>query len=140
MVSCFAAAQYIYKVDIQVMMTETNEETGQVEAEELAFLKTVPGYVYPYLEGGIRGMGTGERFDEKYANTDYLRIKTSLELDKSWRVTNIRKKRGGQVVYQEQITGLPTVYNVDGSAPLANPLTGNIDEWVSTLSRSEIQA
>lgn len=140
MVSCFAAAMYIYKVDILEMTQILNEETGQVEAEELQFLKTVNAYVYPYLEGGIRGMGTGERFDEKYSNTDYLRLKSSIELDKRWRVTNIRKKKNGMVVYQEGTNGTPTIYNVDGSAPIANTLTGNIDEWLTTLSRSEIQA
>lgn len=140
MVSCLAAAMYVHKVDIMVMNVVNNPETGQTEAEELVFLKSVPGYVYPYLEGGIRGMGATERFDERYANSEFLRVKTSQELEKGWRVTNIRNKKTGKIVFQEETTGAPTVYNVDGSAPITNVLTGNIDEWVNTLSRSEIQA
>jgi hypothetical protein len=140
MVSCLAAAMYVFKVDIMEDTEEYNEELGTPVSQGFTKLKTVRGYVFPYLDGGVRGAGTTERFGEEYVNLDYLRIKTSVELSKRWRVTNIRNAKTGRVVYQEQIGGDPTVYQVDGSAPIVNTLTGNVDEWLSTLSRAEVQA
>ncbi len=139
MVSCLAAAAYIFKVDIWVQNDIINEETGESESEWV-FDRTVNAYVFPYLDGGIRGAGTNERFTEYYWNDEFLRIKTSKELSKRWRITNIRNKKTGKVIYQEQITGVPTVYNVNGSAPVVNPLTGGIDEWLSTMERAQVQA
>lgn len=139
MVSCLAAAAYIFKVDVMVENDVINDETGESESHWVID-DTVNAYVFPYLDGGIRGAGTNERFTEYYWNDEFLRIKTSKELSKRWRITNIRNKKTGKVIYQEQITGAPTVYNVSGSAPVVNPVTGGIDEWLSTMERAQVQA
>ena len=138
MVSCIAAAAYIFFADVLVAEDEQNEETGESESHWV-FDHTVKCYVFPYLDGGIRGAGTNERYTEYYWNDEFLRIKTSLELDKSWRITNIRRRKNGKVIYQEELDGAPTVYNINGSAPVINPLTGNADEWLSTMERAQIQ-
>lgn len=138
MVSCLAAAAYIFKADVMIENDIINDETGESESHwELDH--TVNCYVFPYLDGGIRGAGTNERYTEYYWNDEFLRIKTSKELSKRWRITNIRNKKTGVIIYQEQITGDATVYNVNGSAPVVNPLTGNIDEWLSTMERAQVQ-
>ncbi len=139
MVSCLASAAYIYIVDILEDTEEFNEELNIPVSLGYTKLKQIRAFVYPYLDGGVRGAGTTERFSEKYVNLDYLRIKSTKELSKRWRISNIRNARTGLVVYQEGIDGPPSVYQVDGSAPIANPLCGGIIEWLSTLSRAEVQ-
>jgi|SRR6478752_230021 len=128
------------------MIADIYEESGTIDPETMEYersyvlkKKDVKCYVFPYLDGGIRGAGTTERYTERYANDEFLRIKTSEELRKDWRVANIRNRQG-KLIYQEQLTGDPTVYNVQGSAPIVNPLTGGVDEWLSTMERAEIQA
>lgn len=138
MFSCLAAALYIHRVDIWEQDNEINPETNEIE-RTWKFLKSVDAYVFPYLEGGLRGMGTTEVFNERYTNSDFLRMKSLEEMDKRWRVTNIRNTNG-VVIYQEHINFQPTVYNIDGSAPRSNPLTGEVDEWITALSRPEVQS
>lgn len=139
MVSCLAAASYVMIADIYEESGTIDPETMEYERSYVLKKKDVKCYVFPYLDGGIRGAGTTERYTERYANDEFLRIKTSEELRKDWRVANIRNRQG-KLIYQEQLTGDPTVYNVQGSAPIVNPLTGGVDEWLSTMERAEIQA
>lgn len=137
--SCLASLMYIFNVDVHTQDTVINPDTNETE-RTWKYLKTIRAYVFPYLEGGLRGMGTSESFGDRYINSDYLRVKTSEELDKRWRITNIRNAETGKVIYQEHVNGDPTIYNVDGSIPVVNPLSGEIDEWVTSISRAEIQA
>lgn len=137
MASCLAAGIYMMRADILTQVTIRNEETGETERSWEPGQKNVPCYAIPYLEGGARMTGMSETFAERYANNDYLRIKTANKLDKRNRVTNIRNKKN-QVLYYGS-DGKPTVYNVDGSAPIVNPLTEEPSEWMTTLSRAEIQ-
>lgn len=136
--SCIAGAFYTCKVDIFEENTSLNEETNETELS-WTFLKTIRAYVFPYIAGGLRGMGSNETFGERYANTDFLRLKSSTELDKRWRVSNIRNAKTNKLIYREHIDGPATVYNVDGSAPTENPLNGEIIEWLTTLRRAEVQ-
>lgn len=138
MVSCLAAANYVMIADIYEETGEINPETLEWERKYVLKESNVKCYVFPYLDGGVRGAGTTERYTERYANDEFLRIKTSRELRKDWRVTNIRSNKG-HLIYQELLDGAPTIYNVMGSAPVVNPLTGGVDEWLSTMERAEIQ-
>lgn len=53
-------------------------------------------------------------------------------------VTNIRDKRTGRVLWTEQDTGVPTTFQVQGVTPLFDPF-GRMREWISVLTRAEIQ-
>lgn len=142
MVSCLAASQYTMLVDILDQVTVTDPETNEKKRSWIK-LKTIPCYVYPYLDGGIKGAGTTEKFNDIYANSDYARIRTSTQLNKRYRLANVRSKRGGVVVFADlevDPTGKTgTVFNVDGSSPMINDLTGRPNEFISTLSRADVR-
>jgi hypothetical protein len=54
-------------------------------------------------------------------------------------ITNIRMtNRPDQVLWIEEETGLPTVFQVGGVTPVIDPF-GKLREWVSVLTRAEIQ-
>ena len=136
---CLAASIYIYKIDVLKQVTVSDPDTRETIRTWEPF-KTVKAYVFPYIAGGLRGMGAHEVFEDRYSNSDFVRVKTQHELDKRWRITNIRLAKNGKVIFQENIDGPPTIYNVDGSAPIVNHLGGGIvDEWLTTLSRAEVQ-
>lgn len=82
-----------------------------------------------------------ERFNtDEYLSTDFIRLKTKGPLSKSYRVTNIRTARTEIPVWvEEELDWGPTIFNVDGSAPVPNLLTGEADEFVSILSRAQTQ-
>lgn len=103
--------------------------------------KDVPCLAQSFVNGGIKGGGTIERFDtDEYKSTDYVRFKTKRPLSKSQRITNIRSRMTKEPVWiEEELDLSPTIFNVDGCAPTTNPFTGEAEEFVSTLSRAQTQ-
>src|SRR6188508_45101 len=116
MPSCLVSAMYVMRSDIWIQVNVINPETNETERSWTAGQKDVPCYAVPYLEGGARMTGMSETFAKRYANNDYLRIKTANKLDKRYRIANIRNKKGKILYYGSD--GIGTVYNVDGSAPI----------------------
>jgi len=118
-----------------------DESSGSMETSWVKLTENVPCLVRPFVNGGIKGNGTMEKFDtESYLSTDYVRLKTQLALTKSQRVTNIRSAQTGQVIWaEEELDEGPTIFNVDGCAPVPNALSGAIEEFVAILSRAQTQ-
>ena len=143
MVSCLAASRYTMLADIYKQVNQIDPETNETKRGWVKE-KTITCYVWPYLDGGIKGAGTTERFmGEKYESWDYARVRSSQKLIKTQRLTNVRTKRGNQLVFADlevDPTGnTPIVFNVDGSSPMINDLTGKPNEFMSTLSRAEVR-
>lgn len=92
-----------------------------------------------FISGGISGNGAVESWVKgEYENTNILRINfpKNIELTQRDRITNITDNKGN-VVYKE-VGGAPTIYNVDGVAPVFDPF-GSVMEQTALLSRAEIQ-
>lgn len=93
---------------------------------------------------GIRGNGTTERvFGEKFEELNIVRatFPPSVNITQRDRVTNVKFKKTGALVYNEAQTldgTLPTVFTVVGVSPSVDPF-GNLVEWDVLLDRSEVQ-
>ena len=139
MASCLTGAAYTMLADVMNQTVTFDPNTNET-LREWTKTKTIKCLAIPYLDGGIRGMGSYEVFAEKYNNYDYARLKSATSLSKRDRVTNIRDARSGLVLwFEEENDNSATVFNVDGSAPVVNPLTGRPSEWIMSLSRSEVR-
>jgi hypothetical protein len=137
-VSCISSAAYTMLADIQKEQTGYDPNTNETIRDWITY-KTIKCQVIPYLEGGIKGAGSSERFTDVYQNLDYARLKSQTNLNKRDRITNVRHSRSGQILWaDEEGSNKPTVFNVDGCAPVINPVTGNANEYLATLSRAEV--
>ena len=136
---CLPGVRYTMIADVLEESQLYDEDTGET-LRTWKFLKKIKCIVYPYVEGGIRGMGSTETFAEHYKNMDFARVKTQAHLNKRQRITNVRNAKTGQIMWSEdEGDGSPTVFSVDGSAPISHPITGNIIEWVVSLSRASVR-
>lgn len=90
------------------------------------------------LEGGIRVSGTTERLSELYEAVDYVKIWFSprVKISRRDRITNIRNSKG--IIWMEEETGKPTVFNVTGVIPIVDPWGKHI-ESTALLERAETQ-
>lgn len=97
------------------------------------------------VDGGIRVAGTTERFGDTYENIDHVKLWTppSVRLSKRDRITNIRAKKNGQVVWQDEEYGItesgdfrPTIFNVNGVTPLFDAFNNHVENFV-LLERAE---
>ena len=138
---CIATASYTHVCDVYSKEVVYDEDSGSMETSWVKTKEDVPCLARPFVNGGIKGNGTMEKFDtESYLSTDYVRIKTKRALTKSQRVTNIRSAQTGTLVWaEEELDESATIFNVDGCAPVPNALTGDPEEFVSILSRAQTQ-
>ena len=96
------------------------------------------------IDGGIRVAGTTERFEADYQSIDYVRMFFGPQhiLTKRDRVTNIRNKMTGQIIWMDEeldaVNGLyqATVFDVDGVTPIVNPFGRHIENFAN-LKRAE---
>lgn len=138
---CITTATYNHVCDVLEKISEWDFDT-HTSTDRWEILHTdVPCSAMSFINGGIQGNGTMERWHEgMYRSSDYVRIKTKRALLKSQRVTNIRSLTGEVVWQEEEFSGEPTIFDVDGSSPVADPFSGSSLEFISTLSRAEIQS
>ena len=141
MFRCITTAGYAHKCDILEKRSEWDYDSGtSIDTWEVVH-EGVPCHASSFVNGGIKGNGTMEKWDEgMYISDDYIRLKTKHSLSKSYRITNIRSVDGEVVWKEEEFNDEPTLFNVDGSAPVTDPFSGKPLEFVSILSRAEIQS
>lgn len=141
MFRCITTATYAHKCDILEKFSDWDFDSNtSLDRWELVH-EDVPCNASSFVNGGIRGNGSMEKWDEgMYVSDDYIRLKTKRALIKSQRVTNIRAATGELVWAEEEFGGEPTLFDVEGSSPVTDPLSGKVLEFISTLARSEIQS
>lgn len=91
------------------------------------------------VDGGIRVAGTTERFGDVYENIDFVKmwVPARVRISKRDRITNIRAKKGGAVVWiDEEFEGRPTIFNVNGVTPLFDAFNNHTESFV-LLERAE---
>ena len=98
------------------------------------------------VDGGIRVAGTTERFGKEYENTDFAKMTfgPKIILTKRDRITNIRNKRTGEIIWKEEELDKvgadyrATVFNVNGVTPQPDPFQRVVSQF-ALLSRAPIQ-
>lgn len=98
-------------------------------------IRTINCLARGIVDGGIRVAGTTERFGDTYENIDYVKLWTppKTKLSKRDRITNIRNKKNGQVLWLDE-EGLdpakPTVFNVQSVTPLFDAFNAHVENYI----------
>lgn len=111
---------------------DDDPDTTDVD-ESASTFRTVPCIARGIVDGGIRVAGTTERFGDTYENIDYVKmwVPANIAISKRDRVTNIRDKAGGTVIWKdEESTGAATVFNVNGVTPLFDAFNRHVENFV----------
>jgi len=106
------------------------KQSGSTPATEL---RTIPCLARGIVDGGIRVAGTTERFGDTYENIDFVKmwVPAHIKLTKRDRITNIRNKRGGQVMWKdEESDGGATVFNVNAVTPLFDAFNRHTEDFI----------
>lgn len=96
------------------------------------------------VDGGIRVAGTTERWSTRGTidTVDYVSLKfpPNVLLTRRDRVTNIRDKRTGRLLWaEEEIGGSATVFEVNGVTPVIDPFGAHVENF-ALLQRVDIQS
>lgn len=135
---CLLSSRYAFKADVY-KKTITSTPSGQQKTKWI-LEKTIVCYAQSILEGGLRSIGTSEKFDEKYYNIDWVKMTSKVPLRRGDRVTNIRSINSDQPIWvEEELRGSPaTWFDSKGSAPINDPF-GRVVEYQTLLQRTEVQ-
>lgn len=134
--SCLTGSLYSMTADIYEQITE-EKKSGQI--------KRVWNYGTPVMSvscdvaaitsGGLASLGSTERWAANYENIEYANLWTTERLSKRYRVGNIRDG-GGKLIWQnDSLVGV--VFNVEGSVPLIDALSGEVTDFKSLLKMAE---
>ena len=84
--------------------------------------------------GAVSGQGNSEIFAELYRNIEVVRMWTppDVVISKRDRITNIRDKRGGTVIWRDEEYDIsrPTVFEVQGVTPQFDPFNKHNQNFV----------
>jgi hypothetical protein len=113
----------------------TDDQSEPLPDGSLEPVRTIDCLARGIVDGGIRVAGTTERFGDTYENIDFVKMWTPprVRLSKRDRITNIRAKKGGAVVWidEEYLDGTrPTVFNVNGVTPLFDAFNNHVENFV----------
>lgn len=111
------------------------------DVDETAYdTKTIPCLARGIVDGGIRVAGSTERFGDMYENIDFVKlwVPAHIKLKKSDRITNIRDRRNGHVLWKDD-EDAPIIFNVNGVVPLFNAFNKHVESFV-LLERADATA
>lgn len=114
--------------------TSTGEtDNPDTPGDESLTTVTIPCLARGIVDGGIRVAGTTERFGDMYENIDFVKLWTPahVRVTKRDRITNIRWKKGGEVIWlDEEGDSAPTIFNVNGVTPLFDAFNRHVENFV----------
>lgn len=133
---CVTGSRYTMTATLFTEQFSQDPDTGEFERGY------VRGSVMKCYAAGIAASGkdtpgTYENFSGMgvYSSTDFVRVYSPSQIPKDAKVSFITDSLGK--VFSED-DGAPTIYDSNGSTPIVSA-TGRIMEYVSMLSRSEVQ-
>jgi len=107
--------------DVHVQVTTRDPDTRQV-LRTWEYDRTIRCQARGVVNTGIRVVGATEDFqqDGDYEDIDWVKMQHQNQMSKRDRVTNIRNKNTGLVIWKND-DGTPIEFEVMGSQPLPDP-------------------
>ena len=127
------------QLDLYVQTDEQDPDTGALR-KEWNYAGTLNCSAKGVISNSTsRRSGDRQSIDNRYTNEQYLEIRTQERINIRHKITNIRNAKNVCLWTELNYpTETPTVFEVIGSTPIADPF-GTIIAWNITAKRSENQ-
>lgn len=132
--SCLLHARYNMRMDV-LEQTKTQTESGAIKRTWQVREADVPCIARGISGGGIRVVGSTERWGDRHEDVEIVKIQTAYNISKRDRIRNIRDSRGN-IAWEDE--GVDVVFDVLGSMPVLDPF-GRIVEYDLMVTRAEVQ-
>ena len=109
-------------------------ESGEIQRSWVLKESDVPCIARGISGGGIRVVGSTERWGDRYEDVEYVKIQSGYNLSKRDRVGNIRGS-GGLLAWEND--SVPITFDVVGSTPVMGPF-GELMEYDALVTKAEI--
>lgn len=127
-------ARYNMLADVHVQTQTRDPDTRQV-LRSWSFDRTIRCQARGVVNTGIRVVGATEQFqqDGDYEDIDWVKMQHATQLSKRDRITNIRHRNTGEVLWKND-DDTPITFDVMGSQPLPDPF-GRVTQYDSLMYR-----
>lgn len=132
--NCLIHGRYNMSFDV-LHITRTQRESGEIVRQWVVGETGIPCIARGISGGGIRVVGSTERWGDTHEDVEVVKMQTSYNLSKRDRITNIRTSNG-RLGWEDE--GEATVFDVVGSTPIFDPF-GALVEYDVLLMRAEVQ-
>jgi len=137
MYGCITSAKYNMTMDIYSDIVTQNADTNQLNKSWILELAKVPVYASSIKTDGTSNTESGKSFKNEYDENEMISVATQIHLTKRHRFTNIRTS-GGDLIWTEEKTGDPTMYEIVGINPVISPF-GSVVEYDIKARRIKVQ-
>lgn len=124
------------KATIMRQSSSRDPDTGQTTRTWAKDSTEIDCQARSVLGGGIRVVGSTERFSgDNYEDVDWVKMQTSTQLSKRWRITDIRDASSSDFAWSDVDNDgneAAMVFEVMGSAPVIGPF-GDVIEYDNLL-------
>lgn len=131
--SCLAHARYTMTMDV-LSQTKTQNESGEIVRNWSTKESDVPCIARGIAGGGIRVVGSIERWSSVYDDVEYVKIQCNYNLSKRDRITNIRTNQG-TLAWEDDNIG--TTFDIIGASPVMDPF-GRLVEYDILATKADI--
>lgn len=114
--------------------TVTQDESGELLREWTITEVGVPCVAAGISGGGIRVVGSIERWGNRYEDVEYVKIQCNYNLSKRDRITNIRTRQG-QFAWEDEGVGM--TFDVIGAMPVMDPF-GRLVEYDILATKADV--
>lgn len=132
--SCLLSARFNMKMDV-LKQEKYQTESGEISRHWVAKDEEVPCIARGISGGGIRVVGSTERWGDRHEDVEYVKIQTNYNVSKRDRIQNIRTSNGS-LAWEDEGVGM--VFDVVGSTPVLGPF-GELIEYDVLVTKAEIQ-
>lgn len=116
-------------------LTRIQNESGEIVRAWIPGQTGIKGIARGISGGGIRVVGSTERWGDVHEDVEIVRLQTDFNLSKRDRVSNIRDGSG---VLAWEDDGISTIFDIAGAMPVFDPF-GRLMEYDVLLMRAEVQ-
>lgn len=131
--SCLLSARFNMLMDVQ-SQEKYQSESGEIQRSWVTKDTDVSCIARGISGGGIRVVGSTERWGDRYEDVEYVKIQTNYNLSKRDRITNIRTSNGS-LAWEDD--GIAMVFDVVGSTPVVGPF-GELIEYDVLVTKAEV--
>lgn len=139
MYGCIRSSLFSMSAEVLHQIKDQDSDTNEI-TRRWAVLKPISCAIIPITESGGSATSDNKIFSKEYIEELEIKMHTSEQLSKRWRVTNI-KNSSKKELYKEidRISQPNTIFEVYASHPIVD-IFGNVQYYENHLKRVMVQS
>jgi hypothetical protein len=139
MYGCIRSSLFSMSAELLHQIRDQDPDTNEI-TRRWVVLKPISCAIIPIRESGGSATSDNKNFSKEYTEDLEIKMHTSEQLSKRWRVTNIRNSSKKELYKEiDRISQPSTIFEVYASHPIVD-IFGNVQYYENHLKRVMVQS